>query len=81
MCMSGIPCPDCGSDDHEVKDTRPMAGYIRRRRLCHQCGQRFTTIERCHNSILASLEKDLVSEALEEAAELIRARLGLSGHI
>jgi transcriptional repressor NrdR len=41
-------CPFCGSDDTQVKDSRPTEdnGAIRRRRFCGSCGQRFTTIER-----------------------------------
>lgn len=41
-------CPFCGHEDTQVKDSRPAeeGGAIRRRRLCGQCGQRFTTIER-----------------------------------
>ncbi|MBN8899023.1 MAG: transcriptional regulator NrdR, partial [Rhodospirillales bacterium] len=41
-------CPFCGSDDTQVKDSRPTEdnGAIRRRRFCGNCGQRFTTIER-----------------------------------
>ena len=79
--MAGIPCPECGSTDHQVKDTRPMSGYIRRRRKC-ECGHRFTTLEKLHNSPgLATIEKDLVSEALDEAAAVVRERLGLQGHI
>ncbi len=41
-------CPFCGSDDTQVKDSRPTedATAIRRRRHCPSCGQRFTTFER-----------------------------------
>jgi transcriptional repressor NrdR len=41
-------CPFCGSDDSQVKDSRPSedGAAIRRRRLCPQCGGRFTTFER-----------------------------------
>src|ERR1700761_1281160 len=41
-------CPFCGHEDTQVKDSRPAddGGSIRRRRLCTNCGQRFTTIER-----------------------------------
>jgi transcriptional repressor NrdR len=41
-------CPSCGSDDTQVKDSRPTedATAIRRRRVCSACGFRFTTFER-----------------------------------
>ena len=41
-------CPFCGSPDSQVKDSRPSedAAAIRRRRLCPECGGRFTTFER-----------------------------------
>jgi len=41
-------CPYCGGDDTQVKDSRPTedSGAIRRRRVCVECGGRFTTFER-----------------------------------
>ena len=41
-------CPFCGTDDTQVKDSRPTedGASIRRRRLCSSCGSRFTTFER-----------------------------------
>ena len=41
-------CPFCGSEDTQVKDSRPAedGAAIRRRRLCGACGARFTTFER-----------------------------------
>ena len=41
-------CPFCGHEDTQVKDSRPAddGAAIRRRRLCGNCGQRFTTVER-----------------------------------
>ena len=41
-------CPFCGSEDTQVKDSRPAedGAAIRRRRLCGNCGARFTTFER-----------------------------------
>jgi transcriptional repressor NrdR len=41
-------CPNCGSLDTQVKDSRPTedAGAIRRRRVCLACNFRFTTFER-----------------------------------
>jgi transcriptional repressor NrdR len=41
-------CPYCGNLDTQVKDSRPTddASAIRRRRICPDCGGRFTTFER-----------------------------------
>ena len=41
-------CPFCGSEDTQVKDSRPTedSNAIRRRRQCVDCGSRFTTFER-----------------------------------
>ena len=41
-------CPFCGSLDTQVKDSRPAddGASIRRRRVCTDCGGRFTTFER-----------------------------------
>jgi transcriptional repressor NrdR len=39
-------CPFCGGLDTQVKDSRPSDDAIRRRRVCPDCGGRFTTFER-----------------------------------
>jgi transcriptional repressor NrdR len=41
-------CPNCGSLDTQVKDSRPTedSAVIRRRRVCLACNFRFTTFER-----------------------------------
>ncbi|MEN3930631.1 transcriptional regulator NrdR [Microvirga sp. W0021] len=41
-------CPFCGGLDTQVKDSRPTddSASIRRRRVCPDCGGRFTTFER-----------------------------------
>jgi transcriptional repressor NrdR len=41
-------CPYCASEDTQVKDSRPSEENtaIRRRRVCPDCGGRFTTFER-----------------------------------
>ncbi len=41
-------CPFCSCDDTQVKDSRPSEDNtsIRRRRVCADCGGRFTTFER-----------------------------------
>jgi transcriptional repressor NrdR len=41
-------CPYCAGDNSQVKDSRPTEenAAIRRRRVCPDCGARFTTFER-----------------------------------
>lgn len=41
-------CPYCSGDNTQVKDSRPTEenAAIRRRRICPDCGGRFTTFER-----------------------------------
>ena len=41
-------CPFCGHGESQVKDSRPSEdnAAIRRRRVCPDCGGRFTTFER-----------------------------------
>jgi len=43
-----VRCPFCGFADTQVKDSRPTedGSAIRRRRVCSECGGRFTTFER-----------------------------------
>jgi len=46
---SGPSCPPCGHHKSSTKDSRPYRAertwVTRRRRLCMECGQRFTTYE------------------------------------
>ena len=52
-------CPYCGSDDTQVKDSRPSGDNtsIRRRRVCAVCGGRFTTFERIQLRELTVVKK------------------------
>ena len=52
-------CPFCGSLDSQVKDSRPSedSSAIRRRRLCPECGGRFTTFERVQLRELTILKR------------------------
>lgn len=52
-------CPYCGSLDSQVKDSRPAedGSAIRRRRVCPDCGGRFTTFERVQLRDLQVLKK------------------------
>jgi len=55
-----LRCPFCGSEDTQVKDSRPVedATVIRRRRQCAGCGARFTTFERVQLRDLIVVKKD-----------------------
>ena len=52
-------CPSCASLDTQVKDSRPTedSAAIRRRRVCAECGGRFTTFERVQLRDLTVLKK------------------------
>lgn len=53
-------CPFCGNTDTQVKDSRPAEDHvaIRRRRLCPNCGGRFTTYERVQLRDLTVVKKN-----------------------
>lgn len=84
MIGEGIACPFCGCRDHDVKDSRPNARSIRRRRRCVQCTRRFTTYETPLDG--AHLEKAIVlREAIRGMAPRARRAVVelvslLSGH-
>ncbi len=52
-------CPYCQSEDTQVKDSRPAedGAAIRRRRVCPDCGGRFTTFERVQLRDLVVMKK------------------------
>ena len=52
-------CPFCGHMESQVKDSRPSedGAAIRRRRLCPECGGRFTTCERVQLRELTILKR------------------------
>src|SRR5580698_6297513 len=52
-------CPLCGHAESQVKDSRPSENgdAIRRRRLCPECGARFTTFERVQLRELTILKR------------------------
>lgn len=53
-------CPYCGNPDTRVIDSRPAEdkNSIRRRRLCDECGRRFTTYEKVETIPLIVIKKD-----------------------
>lgn len=71
-------CPYCGSLDSQVKDSRPSEDHaaIRRRRVCPDCGGRFTTFERVQlreitvvkrNGKRAPFDRDKLARSIEVA--------------
>ena len=52
-------CPFCSCEDTQVKDSRPSEDNtaIRRRRICSDCGGRFTTFERIQLRELVVIKK------------------------
>lgn len=55
-----MKCPFCGEDSTRVIDSRPADDNhaIRRRRLCDDCGKRFTTYEKVETIPLIVIKKD-----------------------
>lgn len=60
-------CPFCGSDETQVKDSRPTEdnSAIRRRRSCPACSARFTTFERVQLRELSVVKKQGRREAFD----------------
>lgn len=57
-------CPDCGSENWRVVDTRPTEKGRRRRKECLDCGNRWSTIEYAKGEdAIAELQKKV--ETLE----------------
>ncbi|MCF0145863.1 MAG: transcriptional repressor NrdR, partial [Eubacterium sp.] len=57
-------CPYCSGENTRVVDSRPVDddNSIRRRRVCDDCGRRFTTYERIETIPLMVIKKDLSRE-------------------
>lgn len=55
-----MKCPFCSSDNTKVIDSRPADdnSSIRRRRMCDECGKRFTTYEKVETIPLVVIKKD-----------------------
>ena len=71
-----MKCPFCGLDNTRVIDSRPADdnSSIRRRRLCDECGKRFTTYERVE--IMRACHKRPVSvEQIEQMVNKIENEL------
>ncbi len=73
-----MKCPYCSSDNTRVIDSRPADdnNAIRRRRLCDDCGKRFTTYEKVETIPLIVIKKDDNREQYDRAkveAGILRA--------
>ncbi len=73
-----MKCPFCNSDNTRVIDSRPADDNtsIRRRRLCDNCGKRFTTYEKVETIPLIVIKKDNTRQQYERAkveAGILRA--------
>ena len=53
-------CPFCNNDNTRVVDSRPVDDNcaIRRRRMCDECGKRFTSYEKVETIPLIVIKKD-----------------------
>lgn len=62
-----MKCPYCHSHNTKVLDSRTTEDdtAIRRRRLCEDCGKRFSTYERYENITLIVVKKDATREAYD----------------
>ncbi|WP_297809936.1 transcriptional regulator NrdR [uncultured Methylophaga sp.] len=61
-------CPFCGADDSKVVDSRLTAegDAIRRRRMCVECSERFTTYETAELSLPRLVKRDRSRELFDE---------------
>ena len=64
-----MKCPFCSSETTRVIDSRPADdnNSIRRRRLCDDCGKRFTTYEKVETIPLIVIKKDNNREQYERS--------------
>src|SRR5487761_1134603 len=64
-----MKCNKCQSDDIKVIESRDVADgqAIRRRRMCNNCGQRFTTYERLERPQLIVIKNDGTRELFNRA--------------
>lgn len=67
-------CPYCTADDDKVIDSRASDGgeAIRRRRICNQCGKRFTTYERVEKTARLMVVKRDGSRVPFDAESILR---------
>ena len=64
-----MKCPFCSPENTRVIDSRPAEdnNSIRRRRVCDECGKRFTTYEKIETIPLIIIKKDNNREAYDRS--------------
>lgn len=64
-----MKCPFCSHENTRVIDSRPAEenNSIRRRRICDECGKRFTTYEKIETIPLIIIKKDNNREAYDRS--------------
>ena len=64
-----MKCPFCSHENTRVIDSRPAEdnNSIRRRRVCDECGKRFTTYEKIETIPLIVMKKDSNREAYDRS--------------
>ena len=64
-----MKCPFCSHENTRVIDSRPAEdnNSVRRRRVCDECGKRFTTYEKIETIPLIIIKKDNNREAYDRA--------------
>ena len=78
MWRKFMKCPFCSHENTRVIDSRPADenNSIRRRRLCDECGKRFTTYEKVETIPLIVIKKDNNRETYDRSkieAGILRA--------
>ena len=75
-----MKCPFCGSEDTQVKDSRPSEDNtaIRRRRSCQECGARWTTFERVQLRELTVIKNDTEKASFDRDKLAKSLRIALS---
>ncbi len=73
-------CQFCGSPDSRVVDSRPAddGNSIRRRRVCSNCGRRFTTYEKVETPQILVIKKDNSRELFD--AQKVRSGIIAACH-
>jgi hypothetical protein len=60
-----MECPNCGSRENTVKDSRTLNTTIRRRRQCRTCHHRWTTIEATIDDTASIAQQELAAELVK----------------
>ena len=83
LTLGVMRCPYCNSTDSRVADSRPDSGdaVIRRRRVCNQCGAKFTTVERIQMRDLMVRKNSGKTEAFDRDKLCRSIRLQAEGSI